>query len=450
MNKITPLRHEIIFLNRAYNDIDIQLSLIAEFAADKNFNIRVIGYPCDGEMGIPGAHEGAEYIAKTFGITFETVLDSVSAPLYLRIIYKLERALFGLKAKHKEKPFLAQPLKYLHVGMLTALRKILKGNLLWLDEVTKDWNPAAIIMDEAFVQKGRSYMIDKVLPEKIAQGVQVHVVQTGQTTYADANPNKAENTKLTMADLRGEKQSQAKRFMVPSALDKHAINTNLPLEKPEIHGNLRMDCTWIERLHKDILVPPYMNKPHYMNKLPRTSGPRVVFMLSKLGYGIEIEEMIKTIKTVANMDGISCAIKPHTRGMKFDFMEAKDLPNCVVVPEVPSTLLIEWSDIVLFTGSSIAFHSLVLGKRAGFLAHCQYLETTFDDGAACDKFDSLDQLTSFLEEWRDNGEPSISVEEQNKRHVWQIENIHGSIKDGRTAKHYKDIIVSDLQEKMTA
>ena len=168
-------------------------------------------------------------------------------------------------------------------------------------------------------------------------------------------------------------------------------------------------------------------------------------MLSKLGYGIKVDELKDSIKLVADMTGVSCAIKPHTRGMKFDFMDPKQLSDTVIVPDIPSALLIEWADILLFTGSSIAFHAMILNKRVGFLQNAQYIPTIFDDGLSCDKFDTNEQLKAFLENWRDNGEPEVDAETLKVRHKWQADNIHGGLERGLTAQHYKDLYLGDLK-----
>ncbi len=359
-------KKNIIFLNRAYNDLDIQLSLIKEFAKDDGFNVRVIGYPCDGDMGSPQYHEAANYIKDKYGVAFETVLDKSPAPLYLRLLYKAERAF--LKLKNGTAGVLAKPF---HVGILMVMRKILRRDLPWLDDVVSLWNPSIVIIDEAFVQKGRSYMIDKILREKAQKDVKIYVVQTGQTTYLDAVPNKDSSSKIKVEDIILGERSPARKFFVPSKLDQMAVNTNFPQEIPEIHGNLRMDRDWIKTLHEDILVPPHVNKQKYLDKLPKEGRPRIVFMLSKLGYGIKLDELKDTIRSVSNIEGVACAIKPHTRGMKFDFMSADEIKDSVIVPEIPSAVLIEWADILLFTGSSIAFHAMVLDKRVGCLQNCQ-------------------------------------------------------------------------------
>lgn len=435
---------EIIFLNRAYNDLDIQLPLIDKIAQDGSFHVRVIGYPCDGDMGSPRLHEAVPYLKDRYDISFETVLDSAPAPVVMRVAYRLEQFLFALKRKKLNQFKPAQlALKVLHVGVLTYMRHHFRGDIRWLDQMCATWKAQAIIMDEACVQKNRSYMIDHILPQKVEQGAKLYAIQTGQMVYLDVAPNKSATALEQLNRVRRESRSLTHRFIVPSALDQEAVNYNFPLESPEVHGNLRMDMNWIRKLHRDILVPPYSAKKDLFDQRPEGSL-RVVFMLSKLSYGVELEEIRKTIAAVCNIEGISCAIKPHTRGMKFDFMTESEISGAAIVYSVPSAELIEWADMVLFTGSGIAFHALAVGKRVGFLKNCQNLETVFDNGNACDLFNSSEEIVEFLKEWQKSGEPDLSDAIKNERRQWQAKHLYADVEDGKTVDHYYKMITSDL------
>lgn len=443
MHKVSDHKQEIIFLNRAYNDLDIQLPLVAAFAQDERFSVRVVGYPSDGAMGSPQNHEAVPYIKDTYGVSFETLLDKAPAPLFLRVLYKIERCMWHMEQKDYAPNFiLALPLKAVHRVLLKIMQYSLKGKLDWLEEVTRSWEPLLIVTDEILAQKGRSYMMDKIVRDKAEQGSTVYMVQTGHNIYNDPRPNKSKNARMATDNIEYN-QTPAKRFFVPSKLDRHIASQFCTNENIQVHGNLRMDQEWVEILHQKILVPPYVNKEKHFQKLPQ-GKPKIVFMLSKLGYGVEVEELKKTIKAVANMEGVACAIKPHTRDMKFDFMSKKEIGNISIVSDVPSTLLIEWGDIILFTGSSIVFHAMLMNKGAGFLKYCQYLKTIFDEDFPGNKFNSLDEFRHFIEHWRDNGPPSISESHTQALNAWLSQNVHGEITGKQTAMAYKDTILSDM------
>ena len=428
-------KREIIFLNRAYNDLDTQLPLIAAFAEDERFQVRVIGYPCDGTLGEPLYHEAVPYIQSKYDVSFETVLDHEKAPFYLKFLHKLERFLFRNKPKYPV-------IKPLHVGCLMLMRILFKRKLPWLRDVFAGWNPVCVVMDEVFIQPGRSYLIDCILKPRAETGLHVYAIQTGHMIYKDPSPNKsAQNT-----SLKNLERSPVKRLIVPNEQGKKVMQINFPNEIIEVQGNLRMDPSWIKRLRDEVLVSPYFDKEHTTNRLPNNGKLKVVFMLSKLGYGVKLDEMKNTLRTVCNMEDVDCVIKPHTRAMKFDFMSEEEIGDAVVTYDAPSAVLIEWADIILMTGSSIVFHAMALNKRAGFLKNCQSIETIFDDGFACDTFERLEQLTEFLEKWRNDGKPEQSNDQVEQQKNWKHQEIYAGIKDGHTVEHYKKLILNDLLE----
>ncbi|MCB0482453.1 MAG: hypothetical protein KDC83_13575 [Flavobacteriales bacterium] len=88
---------------------------------------------------------------------------------------------------------------------------------------------------------------------------------------------------------------------------------------------------------------------------------KVCIMLSKWMYNNWEEETHRVIRTLLRIDGVFLFIKPHTRGMKF---ENKSSENCFVDNEntYNSRSIIEWSNLVLFSISSIFLDALLLDK----------------------------------------------------------------------------------------
>lgn len=420
----------IVFLNRAHNDVDMHMSLIEEFAGD-GFNVRVIGYPCDGEPGQPQKHEGTAYMNDRYGVTFESVLDRPPAPLALRLLYKQVKFWDRMKKACPNIVF-----KALHVFCLKILRAQLRKDTPWLMTMAQSWNADILIADEAVLQGGRAYMIDTVIPALTKNGTKLFVIQTGQHIYKNFF------TDSKIEDVRYNQQN-AERFFVAGTLDQEICQKLYPQEKIEVHGNIRMDKKGIDVFHNRILAPPYFDREKHLERLPGGS-PRIVFMLSKMIYGVESEAIIETIRAVSHMQDVGCVIKPHTRSMKFDFMRPEEISGAVIADDIPSSLLIEWADMVLFTGSGIAFHALTVGKRAGFLKYCQNLETLFDGGEVCDIFQSLDDLKSFIQSWQTSQSPPTDANMLKKHQDWLVQNVHAGDPEGRTAQRYKDNILKSL------
>ena len=430
------VKKQIIFLNRAYNDLDIQMSLIDRFAADEAYNVRIIGYPCDGDLANPAAHEGRPYL-ESKGVSFETILDDSEAPLHLKILHKIERFFDALrKSEAGELPVMREISQGAHVAVLILMRKLLRQELPWADKIAAKWNADMIVMDESMAQPGRSYIIDHTVPALAEKGVRCFIVLTGQFLYMVDSP--------TGSALPKYKKTKAEKFFVPSQRDREFSGKCFPEENFEVLGNLRMERPWIKKLHSEVLAPPFYNNQAAMKSLKQSGKIKVVFMLSKMNYGVLPDAIKDTIRALARHPHVDFVLKPHTRGMKFDFMSRDEIGASVVADRIPSTLLCEWADIQLFTGSGIVFHAMVLGKSVGYLKYCQEHETMFDDGKSARRFDSEQALIEFIDNAYKNGLPKENYDS------WLAKNIYAGDEKGEIAARYKTAMLEPVKKKAAA
>lgn len=418
----------IVFLNRAYNDLDIQFSLIETFARDESYKVKVIGIASDGDLFNPAIHENLNYISSNFpDIYFGTILDEAQAPLTLKTLYKIEQVLRKLKVNSRQK-LLKKFYKLFHIPFLRFLSWQLKKPMPWLQKAAKNWNADALVIDEIVVQPNRSYMVDFVIPELLKSGTKLFGIQTGQYVYPDIHQD------LGMATY---KESNASVFFVPGNLDKQIRLQDFPRENYSVLGNLRMDKGWIKKLHSEILVDPYYHEHRKLKRL-HDRPIKIVMMLSKLSYGVDVSDLKEVISILGHMDNVSLAIKPHTRGMKLDFMKDRELGDAQIVEDIPSTLLLDWADMALFTGSGIGFHAMVLHKHLVLLENCKSFKTIFDDGGFCHVVSSTDDLKELVAKLEaDNLENKNNAE-------WIKNELHGGDKDGQVALNYKKKIQEHL------
>ncbi len=422
---------KIFFFMRAYNDLDIQLSLITEFAADKRFDVHVMFYPCDGFITHPRIHEAVDFMQETYGVKIGSVLEDPACPLWLRVLYRTKDWAFNMRQNPLVRGFypFARLFQALDVGLAKVLKPVFLGKTPnWVQAMAQNWNPDIVFTDEALFQPGRAAVIDQAVLGLIEKGAVSYAILTGHRVYFDVYPSGKKEGGVY-------RPSKAKRFFVPSDLNKQICSVLYPKEKIIVGGNLRMDSGWIKRIHSEIL-PDAPNLPD--------APVKVVLMLSKMNYGVEANLMKETIRRLGAMEGVALAIKPHTRGMKFDFMPKSEIGHAVIADKIPSSQLIAWGDIVLMTGSSIVFHSMQCGKVSGFLKYCQDLETIFDDGKSCEVFESLEGLTTYVQNAVEKGIPQPSPEVEKARAHFTTHEIHGDVKDGLTARNYKHIILEDL------
>jgi|JI10StandDraft_1071094.scaffolds.fasta_scaffold07652_4 hypothetical protein len=423
-----PVR-DVFFFIRAYNDLDIQLSLISAFASDSRFRVEVFFYPSDGFITHPHVHEATNYMKRIYGIQFRSVLELPGCPLWLRALYLLKKWAYGIRVHSCYGRILPLALiaRGIDAGLGKALRTALsQDNPAWLHRISRSWNPYLVFTDEILFQPDRSPLIDHIIPALVERGSHLYAILTGHRVYKAVYPTGADKP-------QPYRPSKAHRYFVPSEKNKAIYAQMFPKETITVSGNLRMDTGWVDTLHRDVLPAPA--------SLPRRKV-NVVLMLSKLDYGVNVDQLKDTIRRLGAMDDVALAIKPHTRAMKFNFMTREEIGHAHVVDHIPSTTLIGWGDVILMTGSSIVFHAMVKGKIAGFLRYCQNLETIFDDGQGCLGFESLDSLQSYLQELVINGVPTEIVAESQLQ--WLAHEVHGDVAGGHTAAACKATILTDL------
>jgi hypothetical protein len=422
------MQKTIIFLNRAYNDMDIQMPLVVDLAENTNYKIEIWGYPADGFVGNPHTHEAAAFASQKCGVSFRNACETPHTPPVIKWLYRLER--FFEAAKKKSVLF-----KPVHILLLNLLKSRLLQPSPWLLAIAREWNAAAIIMDEAQVQTGRSYLNETVLPQLMReQGTKIYLIKTGHHVYLDYFPTGSAPPKYA--------HNGARYLLEPGIIDEQYSRDYMKQENIVRLGNLRMDAPWIERLHAEILKEPYYPLAKTSARLPE-KGIKIVIMLAKMNYGVEADNLKNLIRALGAMEGVQLAIKPHTRGMKFDFMPESEIGSAVLVGDIPSAILCEWADMLLFTGSSIAFHSMVLGRSVGYLKFCQKLETFFDHDPGVHMIGSLEELLQILSsniEQETKPAPHSQAEKFLEKHVY------AGRPDRQSCKYYREFILTDLEE----
>jgi hypothetical protein len=428
-------RKTIVFFNRAYNDLDVQLPLIDAFAQDSRFSVRVVAYPCDGEISVPDVHEAVSYMKHRMGVTFESLTDSAYAPYVLKVLYRIQ----SLAMRWRKKTsgiFSSIPARTLNIFARRSISFFLRSlKSDWMAHTVEEWCVSAAVVDEAFAQPGRSFFLDSVLSALCQNSVPCYMILTGHRVYKKESP--------TGSAPPPYRKTSARLFFVPNTLNASIYASLFPGETLLAAGNLRMDRSWLRKLSEEVLAPPFYD-PSASGRLPASGEIKIVVMLSKLSYGVDTQALRNTLSTLGRLSGVVCAIKPHTRGMKFDFMSREEMGRSFPVDNTPSTILMNWADLVLFTGSSVVFHAALLGKPVGFLKYCQSLETIFDAAPACLCYESLEGLIADIEEFRQTRRPFLSDAKLKASRDWLNHEVYNADSSGLTAQAYKRIILEDM------
>jgi CDP-glycerol glycerophosphotransferase (TagB/SpsB family) len=144
-------------------------------------------------------------------------------------------------------------------------------------------------------------------------------------------------------------------------------------------------------------------------------------MMSKMEYGVQANKVVQIINQCAMIKNTKLVIKPHTRGM--DIAEIKHLVDGSVInaEKHSSSEVIQWADIVLFTGSSIIFEAMILEKRVLYLAALQKYRSIFDDLPGIAKFNGNRSIEAALNMVQDQNYPHARIRDFVIEHAYHRE-----------------------------
>lgn len=415
-------KQKIFFLVRAYNDLDCRIPLILNFASDKFYNVRIVGIPTNNGYNHPEKHELYETI-KQKGVKFQSIFLSKNIPIYIRYIYYVHKwARYNLK--NIERKSKSQMLNFLLSRIINfPLIFFVRHNKKWIAKAVNEMKNSIIIIDEIAFQKNRSNVVKEIVDNKDKNNFSMYVLQTGQNTFTNLWFDKEK------VIFKTHKIPIAKKYIVPSENDKNILKEEWPNENIIVAGNTRFDSSWINTLAE--IASKNIEKDHLLKK---NSNKKIVFMLSKIEYGVDLQNLVETINICATIENSCVIIKPHTRGMTLDATKNQLNNNVYNGTKYSSNELTVWADTVLFTGSSIIFQAILLKKKVIYLKHCHKYNTIFDDSDAVLIANSANDVKKFVIE------VGIDKTIQEKVDNFLKVNIHNGINSGLVCKNIKNQI----------
>jgi len=410
------MKNAVVCFVRDYNDLDCRIPLLLEFSRDKKYNrVEVVGIPLNSGINDPRRHELSSYLLEN-NIAVRTIYDFNTAPL-LKAVYMVYRAIERISCSELLVP-VCNRLKRQVFKIIFALSNRDKK---WVRGIIRDFKQFLIIIDEIVFHQERSFFVDELIKEKSRGGYTIYSFLAGQDTYL----NLWHDRKLEPL-FRSEKRVGICCF-VPSRNDKDVLQKKMPQETIEVVGNTRFDLPWVKTLFE-------MTRKSAKGSgfLPgRTSKNKIVFMLSKIEYGGDLAKIKETIDYCAALDDSCLIVKPHTRGMSLNMFKGLG-GNVYSGRRYSSNDLIRWADAVLFTGSSIVFQAMQLGKKVIFLKYCQKYKTIFDECEALLVAADIEDVGRFI---NSNGKYQVDCSQTYK---FLLEHVYNGIRSGEVCRDIKE------------
>lgn len=181
----------------------------------------------------------------------------------------------------------------------------------------------------------------------------------------------------------------------------------------EVVGSIRYTNEWLAI--RDTYV-------HGAKKVPRPFGPdparpRVLIIPSHRKNNSFWDEYLRTLTFLAQFDDYRFAVKPHTRyGDGYD-----QVPRGIdMAADVDTSVLIDWSDIILFWSSSAALEGFQKGRtmiRLDYLNGNRTSYAALNAGYSCPSRDELFEVLVSEEEMRRAANDSIEGARKLRQHV---------------------------------
>ena len=214
-------------------------------------------------------------------------------------------------------------------------------------------------------------------------------------------------------------------------------------------GSARFYPDWV-RLNLSILHSSQNNNPineKINDEIKSRNKLKVVFFLPHLNYNVNTRAMLNLISKLSDNKSIFVLIKLHTRNQTRSVSYLNklidDSINMKLVTDIDSPLLIEWSNVVVSFGTSIAIEAMIKNKP---LIHCPYLHdnsTIFDDSQIVHLAKSDDEVMNYLGELTKN--IAYSPPNQERLNKFLLREVYNYSEEINISERYYKFIIKSVQ-----
>lgn len=339
----------IIFFCREYNDLDCRIPLIHYLNKYSDCNVEVISIPTIRSSGIRVAHRYFNHsnlklknlLTWFYGIKIQKFIIFLSKKLEqsnIKILrYRIWPVIWNI--------------------FINQNYKSQKNKQKFIKRIAQ----SIVIIDDILLDTNRTFVNDWLLG---SNELKTYCLAHGQNTYLNLWHD--ERKVFEKSDKKN------KMFMVYSPSINHSKylkEHHVGLKTVSI-GNTRFDRAWVLEESKCISHEAYLKNNEF--------GTKILFVMSKLEYGQDANQVQDFINDLTSNSGIALCLKPHTRGMNISNLNINYQNNIAVEYDIDTSDLIDWADIVIFTGSSIIFEAILKQKKILFLKNLQKYQTIFD------------------------------------------------------------------------
>ncbi|MBT5398940.1 hypothetical protein HOL24_00200, partial [bacterium] len=381
------MKNILVFID-SYNDVDHILPILHYLYRYKDVNISIMN---TSVLGVEEYSDKIKYIQNELHIDISQFYDHLNYyAIVVRNYNKLQKRVYMHKDKALFLPLIAF-LSWTWPLVLFFLKLSMKNFFQSL-------NPDIIMLD---LGKERRIPGRAVVNLANDTGIPVIGYAHGYFLYTNTEPFVKNKVKLSLPKKLLKRITHLRRKTV--YCDRYIVGMN---QKKTLFKSSAMSGYNEKLLNRvnEIGLPRFTKEwtNIYRKKIDsskftygQSEKINVVFFLSAFKYNVLVEELITTMKLLANNDDINFVFKPHTRiGFVYDG-DPRELGYNA--EEVSSIALSKWSDVAIVYGSSIGFQSLLDNVPVVMPQYLHRNTTIYEENDVCITVQSYKELSNVLD-----------------------------------------------------
>ena len=395
---------DVTLISRSFNDLDCRLPLVLQLQQHSNINVKVIIIPTSTSSGLTVKHDAALQLVSDI-----THFVNIGVKGWKLKLLELGSKIFEQSQNEKIKGIFWS--RFWRVFYRTLIKTNNVKNIF-----EKTLENSIVIIDEIMLQNNRSIVTKWISEFKAPE--HILCMQHGQNLYLNLwYEKKVEDINL----------KRKLRFPIFSASsnDRRLLLEKIDSSLVHVVGNTRFDKKWIKKLENEIFPEPHQDLPKY-------NGIKVSFLMSKMEYGLQEDEVYALINEISELPNVKLVLKPHTRGMVISNSRLLKKQGVIVAGHISSSQIIDWSDIVLGTGSSIFLEAIVKNKHIIYLQKLQKYKMLLEELPDSCRLMLGEHFSKKLIKWDENGDDALKARNFILKHSWN------NIEDGNICECFID------------
>ncbi len=351
-----PIERRFLFFLRAYNDVDnIAPAIYFLLEEEQNAEAHIVFYSFDYDYK---DNPNLKYLQETFGPRIRIEWLGEKAGLNYDWLYnfgvlsRLYLLMNKLHPKHRISHLAAPTEKFDSDKRQKIIDSILADGPF----------PALVIFDQnrahavsGLTQALRNGGVRKIVSLPVSPFININILRAADFTTLDPAHYKLKHDYSHLDEVvqcDGFYAESLERFY-------QSFERPSPLNgKVQVLGSLRFCPEWIE-IRRKIITPVRVETARRKTNM--------VFMLSNPATNTNWSEIKTTVKLLGEFPDIAVIVKPHTRSRNIDLGPLPD--NVTVNFSAESSDLIDWADVVMFWGTSMALEAYMKDKCCICLNH---------------------------------------------------------------------------------